>query len=230
MTLCYVLGGVSLLLTILFLVVRTTVGGAYAVVTKSLASFAFILMGMFGIMNNGFDAYAMFVMLGLVCGLIGDIVLDNKVMYKEHANIYLNSGMLAFGIGHIFYFVASSCLSIGLGKSGTIMIIALAIALILTLLIMLLSKPMKLDFGKFFYQTLAYTLILTFMSAYSIILSCYVPYLWTFASGITLIFVSDLVLSTQYFGGKADSKFLTSLNHILYYWGQIMIASSLFLI
>ena len=227
---CYVLGGASLLFTILFLIVRTTVGGAYGIVTKSLASFSFILLGAVGIMWGGFDTYSLFVMLGLVCGLIGDIVLDNKVVYKEHENIYLNAGMLSFGIGHIFYFVASSFLAAGVGKSGHILIIALGISLIATLLIMLSSKPLKLNFGKFFYQTLAYTLILTFMSAYSIVLACYVPNLWVFAAGITLILVSDLVLSTQYFGGKQDSKLLTWLNHVPYYLGQIMIAASLFLI
>ena len=227
---CYVLGGIALALTVLFLVVRTTVGGAYGIVTKTIASFAFILLGAVGITQGGFDMFSLFVMLGLVCGLIGDIILDNKVVYKEHANIYLNSGMLSFGIGHVFYFVASTYLAASLANRGEILFIAIGIALVATFLIMLASKPLKLNFGKFFYQTLAYTLILTFMSAYSILLACYIPYMWIFAAGITLILLSDLVLSNQYFGGQQDNKLFTWINHVLYYLGQIMIAASLFLL
>ena len=230
MTYCYVLGGISILLTILFLIVRTTVGGAYAVVTKTMASFSFILLGGVGIFQGGFDTFSLFVMLGLVCGLIGDILLDNKVMYREHENIYLNSGMLSFGVGHLFYFVATCSLAVQIGKAGPILLVGLGCSLILTFAIMLASKPLKLNFGKFFYQTLAYTLILTFMSAYSITLAFYVEHMWVMAAGITAIFVSDLVLSTQYFGGKQDSKVLTWINHVIYYLGQIMIAASLFLI
>ena len=230
MVYCYILGAVSLVLTLIFLVVRTTVGGAFGIVTKSLASFAFIALAMIGLMQTGATVYSVFVVLGLVCGLIGDILLDNKVVYKEHEKIYLNSGMLSFGIGHLFYFVAASFVALAINKSGIALLISLGVSLILTLIIFLLSKPMKLNFGKFFYQTLAYTLILTFMSSYSIILACYNSAYWTFAAGVTSIFVSDLVLSTQYFGGKQDSKLLTWINHLVYYIGQILIAASLFLV
>ena len=227
---CYILGGISVLLTILFLVIRTTVGGAYGIVTKTIASFSFILLGAIGMFYKGSTTFSIFVMLGLICGLIGDIILDNKVVYKEHANIYLNSGMLSFGIGHIFYFVAAGFLANSIGKSGEILLLSLIISVVATFGIMLASKPMKLNFGKFFYQTLAYTLILTFMTAYSITLACFIENLWVFAAGITAILVSDLVLSTQYFGGKQDSKMLTWINHVIYYLGQIMIAASIFLI
>ena len=129
-----------------------------------------------------------------------DIVLDNKVVYKEHNDIYLNSGMLSFGVGHFFYFMAASLVMVTLNKpeqtlntSTLNMLIALGVSIVLTTGIMLMSKPMKLNFGKFFYQTLAYTLILTFMSAYSVLLAIAVPALWTFALGICLIFVSVLL-------------------------------------
>jgi len=164
-----------------------------------------------------------------------NIVLDNKVVYKEHETTYLNSGMLSFGVGHILYFVAATLIAISLNDvysynySTVTMLISLGVSIVLSTTIMLLSKPLKLNFGKFFFQTLAYTLILTFMSAYSIILAIAVPSLWPFATGICMIFVSDLVLSTQYFGGQQDNKLLIILNHLIYYVGQIFIAISLFM-
>ena len=230
MNLCYIFASIAVIMTIIFCIVRTTVGGAYGIVTKALASLSFIALGLVGMNQTGATTYSLFVLLGLVCGLIGDIVLDNKVVYPDHANVYLNAGMASFGVGHLFYFVAASTLAIQIEKSGILLVIAIGFALIATFGIMMASKPMKLEFGKFFYQTLAYTAILTFMTAYSIGLAICIPNMWTFAVGITLILLSDLVLSTQYFGGKQDSKLLTWINHVIYYLGQIAIAVSLFLV
>lgn len=237
MVACYVLGGLSVLSVVLFLIVRVLKGGALGVVTKAFASFTFMALAIVGALKNGFDTVGALIILGLLCGLIGDIVLDNKVVYKEHQDIYLNSGMASFGIGHIFYFIAATLVmvslndpqSAGISTSTVNILIALGISVVLTTGIMLMSKPMKLNFGKFFYQTLAYTLILTFMSAYSVILAIAVPAMWSFAVGICLIFVSDLILSTQYFGGQQDNKLFIILNHAIYYLGQIAIAVSLFL-
>ena len=233
----YVLSAVCLLCVALFLVVRVAKGGAYGILTKILASFAFMVVAIVGTVKTGMTTFAMFVVLGLLCGLIGDFVLDNKVVYKEHENIYLNAGMLSFGIGHVFYFVAATILMVSLGVQKVGMnlstfniLISLAVSVVATTGIMLLSKPMKLDFGKFFFQTLAYTLILTFMSAYSVALAIAVPTLWTFAVGICLIFLSDLILSTQYFGGQQDNKLFIVLNHAIYYLGQLFIAVTLFLV
>ena len=233
---CYILGGLSLLSVVLFLVVRVTKGGPLGIVTKAFASFTFMALAIVGALKNGFDTMGALIILGLLCGLIGDIVLDNKVVYKEHNDIYLNSGMLSFGVGHIFYFIAATLVMVTLNKEGQAIststvnfLIALGISIVLSTGIMLLSKPLKLNFGKFFYQTLAYTLILTFMSAYSVILAIAVPALWSFALGICLIFLSDLILSNQYFGGQQDNKLFIILNHAIYYLGQIAIAVSLFL-
>ena len=220
--------GFALLTLALFLTVRLVWGGPFGILTKALASFAFVLLAIVGVSQTGANAYAIFIVLGLLCGLIGDIVLDNKVVYKEHENIYLNAGMLSFGIGHIFYFVASVILFSFVSAPSYLIYIALAGAISISLAIFCLSKPLGLSFGKFFFQSLSYTLILSFMSIYSVMLACYCPNAILFAVGICLIFVSDLILSMQYFGGKADSKFLTFANHLVYYAGQILIASVMF--
>lgn len=236
MTLMYVLTVFSVVSTIMFLVFRCWKGGPLGIITKILASFSFMVLGFVGTFVNRMTNFSLFVLLGLLCGLIGDFVLDNKVVYKEHQNIYLNTGMLSFGVGHVFYFVAATIIAVAIGRakesniSTLNMLVSLGVSLVLTTGIMLMSKPMKLNFGKFFYQTIAYSLVLTFMSCYSVMLAIAVPVLWTFAVGICLIFVSDLVLSTMYFGGQESNKLLIVLNHAIYYAGQIFIAITLFLI
>ena len=236
MELCYIFTAVSAILVALFLVVRVTKGGPLGVVTKALASFSFLALALIGASENGFTTFALFIILGLICGLIGDIVLDNKVVYKEHENTYLNAGILSFGIGHIFYFVAATIVAViineatGTSFSTISMLISLGVSVVLSSIIMMLAKPLKLDFGKFFYQSLAYSLALTFMASYSIFLAVKITCLWTFAVGMALFFISDLILSTQYFGGKQDNKLLIVLNHATYYAAQILIAITLFLI
>jgi hypothetical protein len=94
------------------------------------------------------------------------------------------------------------------------------IAVILTIAITLSSKKMKLDFGKYLWQTVGYTFILSFMTVYTIILAIngmtFIP-----AIGLGLFFLSDVVLSLQYFGGKIANKPLIAINHALYYLAQI---------
>ena len=230
MALFYICLGFAVLSLILFLVVRLTTGGAYGIITKALASFAFVLLAMMGLNHSGANTYAVCIVLGLVCGLVGDIILDNKVVYKQHENIFLNAGMLSFGVGHLFYFIATVILFSMVNAPSYLIYIALAGSVLISSTIFCLSKPLGLSFGKFFLQSLSYTLILSFMSIYSVMLACYNANAIIFAIGICLIFVSDLVLSMQYFGGKADSKFLTFANHLIYYAGQILIASVLFFI
>lgn len=226
----YILGAIAVLLTIIFIVVRVTKGGVLGVYTKTLASVAFIVLGLFGAYVNGFSLVALFMILGLIFGLLGDIVLDLKVVYKEHNNSHLNSGMLCFGVGHIMYFVAltlyiTNTAFITNTKMMPILLIALAVGLFITTLIMTFGAPtLKLNFGKFKVQTALYTFALTFMTAYAFTAATFLPELFIFAVGLFLIFVSDLVLSNQYFGGKQDSKLLTIINHAIYYLGQITIA------
>jgi len=194
-----------------------------------MASLAFVVLGLYGAYANGLTIVAVFMLLGLIFGMLGDIVLDLKVIYKQEQEKHLNAGMLCFGAGHIMYFVALSIFvtnSFALyNRVATLLLIPLGVALLITTLIMFLAKPLlNLNFGKFKIQTALYTFILTFMTAYAFTIGFYVNKILLFAAGLLLIFISDLILSNQYFGGKQNSKTLTATNHIIYYLGQILIA------
>lgn len=228
--LMYILGAIAVLLATTFIVVRVVRGGIMGVYTKTIASIAFVTLGIFGAYTNGLTLVSVFMILGLIFGLLGDIVLDLKVVYKEHNNPHLNAGVLCFGVGHIMYFIAltlyiTNTAFITNAKIMPILLIATAIGLILTIGIMTFCAPMlKLDFGKFKIQTALYTFALTFMTAYAFTSAIYLPKLFIFAVGLLVFFISDLVLSNQYFGGKQNSKLLTIVNHATYYLGQITIA------
>lgn len=231
----YCLLAVCIVLMAVFITVRVKFGSVSGLLTKTLASLAFIVFALVGAFVQQLNLISLFIILGLIFGFIGDIILDLKVVYKQHENIYLNIGMLSFGLGHIMYLVATVLFANRLFvhdiKTLYYAMVAFGIAGVITLCIgMFGEKLLKLNFGKFRVQTLAYTFILSFMSAYSLAISFISHIFFIFAGGITFIFISDLILSQQYFGGKQDSPILTILNHAVYYIGQIAIAASIFFI
>ena len=165
----------------------------------------------------------LFVILGLICGMIGDILLDLKSVDHSREDAYLNFGMLAFGIGHIFYVLFMSFLS---GKNVLVeALIAGAFAIVFTLAVVFFSKQLLgLKLGKFVIQAGSYACILSFAAALAIALSFTVSFLWPLAIALVAFWLSDIVLSIMYFGGKSENKFLSILNHVLYYGAQIAIA------
>lgn len=223
---------VCVALAVLFIVIRAKNGACVrGVMAKTSASFAFVLTGAYALTQLGASiGDFILILLGLICGLIGDILLELKVVYKDDANIYLPYGMLAFGLGHILYFTAINLILDTKNIETTVpFMIAVGIACVGTILIIALSKKvMKLDFGEFFIHSTLYTFILIFVTAFAVILAFSMPSLFIMAGGLFAILVSDMVLSLQYFGGKQDSKTLHILNHSIYYLGQILIAVFIF--
>lgn len=225
----------------LFVFVRIKKGGVLGVYTKILASFGFVLLGLLlstnkAVFGEVFNLSAILICAGLVCGLIGDIVLDLKVVYKEDEDKHLPVGMIAFGIGHFFY-IAAMILAISTEVSVCSwdfiwkILLDVFIAALMTALIWFVStNVMKLDFKKHLWPTLAYTFVLVFVVAFAVTFTICVPNikLWIMVIGSVLFFLSDIVLSTQYFGGKQDDKTLIAVNHILYYAAQIVIALFIF--
>ena len=66
--------------------------------------------------------------------------------------------------------------------------------------------------------------MLSFAAALAVALSFTVSFLWPLAIALVAFWLSDIVLSIMYFGGKSENKFLSILNHVLYYGAQIAIA------
>lgn len=231
----YLLLAITIALANTFIIVRVLKGGIWGLFTKTTASLAFVALGLVGAYKHGLTMVASFILLGLLFGMLGDIVLDLKKIYKNDEKPYLNAGMLSFGLGHIMYMIATILYSNSLFKYDIktlyLVMIGVGIGGIITIFIACFGeKLLKLNFGKFRYQTYAYTFILSFMSAFSVAVACYRPIFLVFALGIVFIFLSDLILSKQYFGGEQDNNVLTTLNHAIYYAGQIAIAFSLFFI
>ena len=90
-----IVGGIiCALLATLFIVVRVQKGGMTALYLKALASVAFVGLGL--VMFFGYapaDWKSIFVILGLVMGLAGDVLLDFKVVKKEKYELRIFLGV-----------------------------------------------------------------------------------------------------------------------------------------
>ena len=217
------LGAIALTL---FLVARDRKGSVQALLFKTLTSFLFISVAFASFMvnpNEGVASFAMLIMMGLICGLIGDIVLDLKIMYKESSSLYQHGGMVAFLAGHLFYLAA---LIIYFGFNW----LPLVIAVVLAVIIGLVSKfILKFNFAEHTIDTYAYSFFLSYMmtqACYAAITQGFTTCTVLLAVGAILFLLSDLVLVMTYYDNK-DSRPFIAVNHILYYAAQYAIALSI---
>ena len=217
------LGAIALTM---FLIVRDRKGSVQALLFKALASFLFISVAFASFMvnsNEGVATFAMLVVMGLTCGLIGDIILDLKIMYKESSSLYQHGGMVAFLVGHLFYLAA---LIIYFGFNW----LPLVIAVVLAVIIGLVSKfILKFNFAEHTIITYAYSFFLSYMmtqACYAAITQGFTACTVLLAAGAILFLLSDLVLVMTYYDNK-DSRPFIAVNHILYYAAQYVIALSI---
>ena len=230
-----VLGGLFLTLFLLF---RDKDGGFLPTALKTVTSMLFVATAVSGVINNyivtgtlGVTKLTFYglVLLGLMCGVIGDLTLDLKIVYKNnprHNDLFTFFGMAAFGIGHVLYIVA---VAIYFGFSAWAILIAAALtALIFTVSLFLL----KMQFGKFLIPSICYALLLTMFLAGTVVAGIYTAFtlpVILLIVGAGLFLLSDLVLSMIYFEGN-EARVLIVVNHVLYYAAQFLIALSLYYI
>ena len=230
-----VLGGLFLALFLLF---RDKDGGFLPTALKTVTSMLFVATAVSGVINNyivtgtlGVTKLTFYglVLLGLMCGVIGDLTLDLKIVYKNnprHNDLFTFFGMAAFGVGHVLYIVA---VAIYFGFSAWAILIAAALtALIFTVSLFL----MKMQFGKFLIPSVCYALLLTMFLAGTVVAGIFTAFtlpVILLIVGAGLFLLSDLVLSMIYFEGN-EARLLIIVNHVLYYAAQFLIALSLYYI
>ncbi|MBQ8504083.1 MAG: hypothetical protein IJ491_07390 [Clostridia bacterium] len=202
---------------------------------KNLTSIFFLLTAVTGAFNNtdcpDVWKYALPIVMGGVFGLMGDIYLDQKWLYPQHNDQYLNMGFISFGIGHFFYMGA---MFVHAQFSIKDMLVPVIIGVIVTAVNLALEKPTKQKYGKFFAIVTVYCLILGTMlgtAFWAYIKTKQVSYL-VYTIGAASFLLSDVILSPMYFAIDQDKNTPLNfvLNHATYYIGQYMIALTPFLL
>ena len=203
-----------------------------AVIIKAVVSTLFIAVGILGMAVSAVNPNLMgpFIVLGLVCGLLGDIWLDLKYVFPEHDVPFTYAGFASFGVGHVLYI--AGMLDRFFPPDGlAYVLVPIVLAVVLSVGNVLLEKPMKLAYGRMKPVVVGYGALLfsTLLVSGSLALAFgwEEPALNLMFAGAILFTISDLVLSNTYFGTGHERPIDFVLNYFTYYPAQFLIATAL---
>lgn len=193
-------------------------------ILKGTAAACFVAIGVIGYLTNTTDSFGLKLMIGLIFGMVGDILLNLRfVVGEEKGQKVFLLGIVAFLIGHILYLAAliplatHTAICVGVG--------AVLAAALLTYIFK--TMDVKLAFKIFGVFYLGAVIIMTVMAMDVALVTKSVRSI-EYAIGAVLFTISDIVLIFNTFSGKTRfSMRITNLS--LYYIGQMMIAFCLFL-
>ena len=217
---CYIIIGVALGLTIWYIMAKSKKYDLKELFLKIAISFLFMVVAIVASFSSGkFTLFNVFVIIGLLLGLLGDVFLDLKYVDRERENGYTYAGFIVFGIGHFMYMTA---LTLNYHNGSPLYIIfAILLALALAVLPILLEKPLKLKYGKMKLISFLYAICLFGTLSFSFLLAIengfQITSLNMFLIGAALFVISDLVLSGTFFGEGKERPIDFILNYSTYY-------------
>lgn len=225
----YIALSLGIIISLSFCIQRTKGFSVGNMLFKTVSSLCYLFTAMFAILSNREALeYGLLILFGGVLGLCGDIVLDLKGVQEEYKKTYMNAGFIFFLVGHIFYTIA---IIMSIQMKWWIVLICVAGSFLFSLINILSEKLMKVQYGKFkgiVFLYVGFLVTTTVLSIVSMFISHFeLKYIWLSAGAISFT-LSDVVLSSTYFGEGKDTKFHYFINHFLYYAGQYMIALSIF--
>jgi len=209
----------------IFIVVEHKEKYVPAVALKGSAALLFCIIGAVAMVTASVNhSFAKLVVIGLFCGMAGDILLNLRFVFPQNGQKIFLVGVVAFLTGHILYLCAIIPLSRNL-----LPCLAVGIVVAAALLAWIFKTlTVKLAFKIF---GILYIGAIVLMTAVAIgnVLTVATVAAWMHAIGAVLFTLSDIVLIFNTFG--KEQKFSMRITNLsLYYLGQLMIAASLFFI
>lgn len=228
---CTILLGLIFLGAFLFFRVRKT--DVKSLMLKSATSVMFILTGVFLTIGKP-SLYSALIIAGLVCGILGDIWLDMKFMYRSDEKFLTNAGFISFSFGHFFY-IAAIIAGAAPSFKAIALLPSLGIAVIAGCAVYFGEKIMKLKYGSYKMISTLYGALLFFTTVFGLFTCIFSGFnenthLFVFFIGGVLFVISDLILSGTYFGEGKNRPVDIITNHVSYYLAQFIIASSILFI
>lgn len=194
---------------------------------KSVSSLCYLLTAVFALIGNSAAfTYGSLIIMGGALGLVGDILLDLKGIYKQHEKIYLKGGFIFFLVGHIFYTIA---VAYSVRMKWYLFVGAIIVSAILGFLTVQMANVMKVHYGAYRKIVAVYCSFLAMTMVTSIIAVFVTDFQKGYvlmAIGSVLFLLSDAVLSNTFFGRGKDKRHHLFINHFLYYAGQYLISAS----
>lgn len=210
--------GFAVLLAVAFIIFQTLNKAHLSLILKTVASFGFITLGVLAVNTSTEFTMGLLMLLGGVCGLIGDVFLAIREWKNENESKVILSGICAFSVGQALYYAVMVVLY---GFS----IWPLVAGVVITGLVFLSGHFMKMNYKGLVVPAYIYAFILaTTMSQgfYAMLTTNFsIAGILLFA-GFVMFLLSDLVLSFIYFLPQKNNK-LYIPNYAAYYAAQILI-------
>lgn len=223
----YIVLPLGLIFSMIFCILRGRGFSLQNLILKAISSLCFLLTAVFALVSNPeASTYGSLIIFGGALGLVGDILLDLKGLYKKDESTYLMGGFIFFLVGHLFY---SAAIIFQTRMKWWIVLLCVAGGLVFSVGNNVVSKFMKVHFGAYrkivflYVIFLAITMLLSIVAA---IISGFEKKYILLAIGAISFTLSDAVLSNTFFGRGKDGSFYLFINHFLYYAGQYLIAAS----
>lgn len=191
-------------------------------ILKGLASLAFVIIGIMLYVTKSTNPLGLKIMIGLIFGMLGDILLNLRFILKKNGQKAFLIGILMFLIGHVLYLMAL------VSQATNFLVDAVIGAVLAAALLTYIFKTMevKIAFKIFGIFYLGAVIIMTVTALHIAITTGAVRDI-VYAVGAVLFTASDIVLIFNTFSGV--TKFSLRITNLsLYYVGQLLIAASLF--
>ena len=218
----FAIGIVGMILQAAFIIIEHKERYVPAVILKGSASLMFVIIGIMAYGARG-TSFGKLVLYGLICGAIGDILLNLRYLSKDNGQKIFLAGIAVFFAGHIMYLIALIPLSENLVISVVAGVIIAAI--LLTYIFHTLSVKIAFKIFGIFY--IGAIVIMTAVAIGNLV-ALSDGFRLIFALGAVLFTVSDVVLIFNTFGDKTTFT-RRIINLSCYYIAQLLIACSVFM-
>ena len=202
------------------------------IVFKTIASAFFVALGIYlFIASQGHFLFKLFLLLGLIFGLLGDVFLGFKYITTKTKKMWILLGLFAFAFGHISYIVS---LFVEYYISGNVLfaVLPFVTAIVLTILYMFIFKKVGVEFGKMLPFGAFYILCLSTMVSVAFYMAILNGFnnitLVMFFIGAFFFACSDTMLAGAYFKKGQRSKTYNAVYSVFYYLAQFLIAFALY--
>ena len=203
------------------------------IIFKTIASLFFVALGIYcAVITTGHTLFKVFVLIGLIFGMLGDVFLGFKYITTKTKKMWILLGMFAFAIGHVAYVV---CLFVEYYVPGNVWFIILPFisAMVMCGIYMLIANKVGINFGK---NMLPFALFYLFCLTSMVSASFFMNLLHGFSITTGILFMigaiffacSDFMLTGSYFKEGQRPKAYQAMYSVFYYLAQFIIAFSLF--
>jgi len=213
---------IGVLLQATFIVVEHKEKYVAADILKGLASLMFVFIGYRAFAIAPENSFVKNIFIGLVCGMVGDILLNLRFVFAKNGQKIFLAGIAAFLAGHILYLVAL------IPSAQHLAICVIIGAVIAAGLLTYIFKTMEVKMAFKIFGVIYLGAVIT-MTCIALGIAIFTPSTQAiiYAIGAVLFTASDIVLIFNTFSGV--TKFSLRITNLsLYYIGQILIAICLF--